>query len=70
MEKTEKGTVLPMSAGWTDIGSWDAVWKISKKDNNGNFIKGNVIQNNTKNSYLRRREKTFNNNRRSRSNSN
>ena len=53
MEKTDKGTVLPLKAGWNDIGSWDAVWKISKKDINGNVIKGNVIQNNTKNSYLR-----------------
>ena len=53
MENTQKGTVLPLSAGWTDVGSWDAVWKISNKDSNGNFIKGNVIPKNTKNSYLR-----------------
>ena len=53
MEKTNKGTVLPLSAGWTDIGSWDAVWKISEKDENGNFVKGNVISKNSKNSYLR-----------------
>lgn len=52
MEKTTKGTVLPLSAGWTDIGSWDAVWKISNKDKSGNYIKGNVISKNTKNSYL------------------
>ena len=43
MEKTNKGTVLPLKANWTDIGSWDAVWKISKKDENKNFIEGNII---------------------------
>ena len=53
MEKTKKGIVIPLSAGWTDVGSWDAVWKISKKDSSGNFIKGNVISRNTRNSYLR-----------------
>ena len=53
IENTKKGTVLPLSGGWTDIGSWDAVWKISNKDENGNFTQGNVIQKNTKNCYLR-----------------
>ena len=52
MEKTNKGMVLPLKAGWTDIGSWDAVWEISNKDKDGNFKKGNVISKNTKNSYL------------------
>ena len=53
MEKTNLGTVIPLSAGWEDIGSWDAVWKIAKKDGDGNFLKGNVIAKDTKNSYLR-----------------
>ncbi len=53
MEKTNIGTVLPLNAGWTDIGSWNSVWEISKKDNYGNVIKGNVLAKNTSNSYLR-----------------
>ena len=53
MEKTEKGTVLPLKANWTDIGSWNAVWKISKKDENENFIEGSVIAKNSHNCYLR-----------------
>ena len=53
MEKTNIGTVLPLEANWTDIGSWDAVWKISKKDNNNNFIKGKIITKDTTNCYLR-----------------
>ena len=35
-----------------DVGSWEVVWETSK-DNNGNFTDGNVILENTKNSYLR-----------------
>ena len=53
MEKTNIGTVLPLDAKWTDIGSWDSVWKISKKDNNNNYIQGKVLAKNTKNCYLR-----------------
>ena len=53
MEKTDKGYVLPLDAGWSDIGSWDSVWENSKKDKNNNHVEGNVILDNTKNSYLR-----------------
>lgn len=52
MEKTEKGTVLPLDAGWSDIGSWQALWDSSEKDNDGNHIKGNVISHLSKNCYL------------------
>lgn len=53
MEKTNLGTVVPLAAEWTDIGSWDAVWKISKKNKDGNFLEGNIITKETKNCYLR-----------------
>ena len=53
MEKTKIGTVIPLSAGWNDLGSWDAVWRISPKDSNGNFIQGNIITKDSKNCYLR-----------------
>ena len=52
MEKTKNGYVLPLNAGWSDVGSWDFVWKISKKDSNGNVIDGNVIEKNNLNSYI------------------
>ena len=52
MEKTKNAYVLPLNAGWSDIGSWDSVWNISKKDSMGNVKEGNVIEKNTKNSYL------------------
>ena len=53
MEKTDKGTVLPLKAGWSDIGSWNTVWEVSKKDENGNAIQGKVVTNQAKNCYLR-----------------
>lgn len=53
MEKTKKGIVLPLDAGWSDIGSWKSVWEKSKKDNNENFISGKVLVDNTEKSYLR-----------------
>jgi len=53
MEKTSRGIVIPLDVGWSDVGSWEVIWKASKKDNKGNFTEGNVILENTKNSYLR-----------------
>ena len=53
MEKTNLGIVLPLDAGWSDIGSWNAVWENSKKDKNNNYIKGNVLNKNSNNCYLR-----------------
>ena len=57
MEKTKLGTVLPLDAGWSDIGSWDSLWNISPKDNNGNVLNGKVLINDTKNSYLKSEER-------------
>ena len=53
MEKSNLGVVLPLNAGWQDIGSWDGLWHVSKKDKNGNFLKGSVLLNETSNCYVR-----------------
>lgn len=53
MEKTNLGTVLPLDAGWSDVGSWESVWKISKKDENGNVIEGNILAKDSSNCYLK-----------------
>ena len=53
MEKTSLGTVLPLNAGWSDIGSWSALWEIGEKDSNGNVLRGRVIAEETRNCYLR-----------------
>ena len=52
MEKTDKALVIPMDAGWSDIGSWSTLWEQSDKDQNGNALKGDVIAESTSNSYI------------------
>jgi mannose-1-phosphate guanylyltransferase len=53
MEKTDRGVVLPLDAGWSDVGSWSALWETSNQDNNGNVLRGRVISKDSKNCYLR-----------------
>ena len=53
MEKTPHAVVVPMDAGWSDIGSWSSLWDISEKDSEGNSTHGDVILHNTQNSYVR-----------------
>lgn len=47
MEKTKHSVVVPMDAGWSDVGSWSSLWNINDKDINGNHIKGDVVSLNT-----------------------
>jgi mannose-1-phosphate guanylyltransferase / mannose-6-phosphate isomerase len=37
------GVVLPLSAGWSDVGAWDALWQVLPKDANGNVTQGDVL---------------------------
>ena len=57
MEKTNMGVVLPLDVGWSDIGNWKSLWEYEEKDSEGNFIKGNVLAEKVKNSYLRSESK-------------
>jgi mannose-1-phosphate guanylyltransferase len=43
MEKTESAVVIPLDAGWSDVGSWSALWEIKDKDESGNVTEGDVI---------------------------
>lgn len=43
MEKTQRATVVPLDAQWSDVGSWSSLWECSDKDANDNVIRGNVI---------------------------
>lgn len=52
MEKTDKAVVVPLDAGWSDVGSWNTLWEVSEKNSNGNVIKGDVLTVNTHDSYL------------------
>ncbi len=53
MENTIIGSVLPLNVGWDDIGSWQSLWENEDKDKEGNFIKGNVFSEGSKNCYIR-----------------
>jgi mannose-1-phosphate guanylyltransferase / mannose-6-phosphate isomerase len=53
MERTNLAAVVPASLGWSDVGAWDALWEMGARDEQGNVIQGDVIAENTKNSYLR-----------------
>ena len=52
MEKTDRALVVPVDAGWSDIGSWSALWEAGLKDSDGNVLHGDVITHDTKGSYL------------------
>lgn len=52
MEKSNNVMVVPLNAQWSDVGSWSALYDIGEQDNNGNVIKGNVINKDTKNTYI------------------
>jgi mannose-1-phosphate guanylyltransferase/mannose-6-phosphate isomerase len=43
MEKTAHAAVVPVSCGWSDVGSWHAVWELSNKDPQGNAAPGNAV---------------------------
>ena len=60
MEKTTKGKVVKLNAGWDDVGSWSALYDISKKDANMNVIKGeDIITLDTTSSYIRGGKRTI-----------
>ena len=43
MEKTERAVVVPLDAGWNDIGSWSSLWDVLDKDDQGNSVQGDVL---------------------------
>ncbi len=57
MEKTKDAVVVPMDAGWNDIGSWSSLWDISDKDEDGNSTFGDVMLLGTTNSFVRADER-------------
>jgi mannose-1-phosphate guanylyltransferase / mannose-6-phosphate isomerase len=43
MEKTSCAAVVPVACGWSDVGSWHAVWELSEKDSQGNAAQGAAV---------------------------
>lgn len=52
MEKTQSAVVIPIDCGWSDVGSWSALWEVSDKDADGNAFNGDVLSSGTKNTYV------------------
>jgi len=46
------GAVVPLNVGWSDVGAWDAVWKINKKDEKDNNVSGDVVLADTRGSLV------------------
>ena len=43
------GVVVPLSAGWSDVGAWEALWQVLPKDGDGNVMQGDVLMHNSHN---------------------
>lgn len=52
MEKTSRAALVPLDAGWSDIGAWSALWEVCDRDDRGNVVEGDVYLHETQNSLL------------------
>ena len=52
MERTKSAAVMPVSYGWSDVGSWQAVWELSDRDALDNFGQGSVVFVDSRGSYV------------------
>ncbi|RDE23044.1 mannose-1-phosphate guanylyltransferase/mannose-6-phosphate isomerase [Motiliproteus coralliicola] len=52
MEKTDRAVMVPLDAGWSDVGSWSSLWDVSPKDAAGNVCRGDVLTHEVSDSYL------------------
>ena len=52
MEQTDKGVVIPIECGWSDVGSWQSLWDFKPKDANGNVLQGSVVAVDTRESMV------------------
>lgn len=52
MEKTDQAAMLPLDAGWNDVGSWSSVWQVLPKDERGNVLRGDVVTENAHDCYV------------------
>lgn len=52
MQNTRRGAMVEARFAWSDIGSWDSVWRISSKDADNNSVKGDVVLSGTQNSLV------------------
>ncbi len=53
MEKTDRGAVVSLECGWSDVGAWSSLWEVSSRDEQGNVSSGDVMLDNCRDSYFR-----------------
>ena len=53
MEPTDRAAVVPLDAGWSDVGSWESLWELGDRDRRGNVVVGDVVGLDATNNYLR-----------------
>ncbi len=52
MERTTRAAVVPVSFGWSDVGSWQAVWELAQRDSRGNAARGEAMFLESSDSYV------------------
>ncbi len=52
MEKTRDALVMPLDAGWNDVGSWASLWEVAEQDQEGNVLKGDVLALDSQQTYV------------------
>lgn len=51
-EHTRRGAMVPIDCGWSDVGSWNALWDVKQHDRHGNFLAGDIALNNASNNIV------------------
>ncbi len=52
-ERTDRAAVVPAAIGWSDVGSWSALWELGAKDEGGNVVLGDAVLEGSRNCYVR-----------------
>ncbi|MCK5813881.1 MAG: mannose-1-phosphate guanylyltransferase/mannose-6-phosphate isomerase [Cocleimonas sp.] len=52
MERSDNIALIPLDAGWNDVGSWPAVWEVGEQDEYGNVVRGNSMLHNANNNLI------------------
>ena len=52
MEKTDAAVVVPLDAGWSDVGAFSSLWDVLEKDDNGNVLQGDVLAHDSRNNLV------------------
>jgi mannose-1-phosphate guanylyltransferase/mannose-1-phosphate guanylyltransferase/mannose-6-phosphate isomerase len=53
MEHAARAAVVPVDMGWNDVGSWQSLWEIASRNDEGNVVQGDVLLHEARNSYIR-----------------